>query len=78
LLRALLDCQDGGSTEFSGVTFPGAIAPNTARYDARRNLNLMNCTFGDRGQIVSNALDLDLSGSTFVGAGWINVGSGGG
>lgn len=69
--------QEKGNTEFEGVTFPGAIAPNTARYDAWRNLNLTNCTYGDRTEVVSNAVDLDLSESQCVGTFGINVGSGG-
>jgi hypothetical protein len=68
--------QHNGNTEFEGVTFPGAIAPNTGLYDARRPLNLRHCTFGDRSTFASHAVDFDLSGSRSVGTFGINIGLG--
>ena len=58
--------------------FPaGAIAPNYARYDAQRNLNLTHCTFGDRCEIVLNSVDVDMSVSRCLGSLSINVASNG-
>jgi hypothetical protein len=69
--------QDAGVTEFMGVSFPGTIAPNYARYDARRNFNLIGCDFGDRVQIVANTYDIDLSTSVMTGSCNLNIGSAG-
>jgi len=68
--------QEAGVTEFIGVIFPGAIDPNYARYDARRNLNLTHCTFGDRVQLVGNSYNMNLSDSTMTGSCNLIVGSG--
>jgi hypothetical protein len=68
--------QENGNTEFAGVTFPGAVAANIARYDARCPLNLRHCTFGNRSEVVAYGVDIDLSGSSSVGTFGINIGLG--
>jgi hypothetical protein len=67
------ELQQKGYTNFSWATFPGTIAPNRERYDARRNLDLTHCTFGDRCEIVLNDAEVDMSGSRCLGDCVINV-----
>lgn len=68
--------QHAGQTDFRGISFPGSVDANpepNARYDIDRNIDLSECIFSERVDLVIGNGDVNLSASKFLGTAAISL-----